>query len=175
MWILSIFSVPDWVYHTILSTGLLLTIVGFTLGMIPMIKQYSLPIKVFGILILSVGLYFEGRLAVKKEYEQSIAELKVKLAEAEAKSEKVNTKVITKVIREKQIVKEKGDSIVEYVDREVVKYNDKCPLPQSVITAHNAAAQNKKIDEVLTPNSVLKTDEHNRAAHPNIPMILPKK
>jgi hypothetical protein len=175
MWMLSIFSIPDWIYHFILGTGLLLTLVGFTLGFIPWIKQYLLPIKVFGILILSVGLYFEGRLAVKKELEQDIAELKVKLAEAEAKSEKVNTKIVTKVIREKEVVKEKGDSIIEYVDREVVKYNDKCPLPQSVIIAHDAAAQNKKIDEVLTPNSILKTDEHNRAAQSNNQLILPKK
>lgn len=175
MWIFSLFTIPDWFYHVVLILGLLLTLIGFTLDSFPFVKQYTLPIKVFGILILSIGLYYEGKLAVKKEYELQISELKLKLADAEVKSEKVNTKIVTKVIKEKQVVKEKGDAVIEFVDREVVKFNDKCSIPQSVVVAHNAAALNKDVDQILTSNSVLKTDEHNKAAQPNQSIILPKK
>lgn len=172
MWFISI---PDWVYHLILGIGIISTLAGFTLGMIPIIKKYALPLQIIGVIVLVSGVYFEGKLATEKEFEQKISDLKVKLAQAEAKSERVNTKIVTKIITQKEVIKEKGDSTIEYVDREIVKYDDKCFIPEQVIIAHNAAAQNKKIDEILTNNSVLKTDDHNRAAMPPDKMILPKK
>lgn len=171
MWFITI---PDWIYHTILGIGIISTLVGFTLGMIPIVKKYALPFQVIGILVLVAGVYFEGKLATEKEFEQKISDLKVKLAQAESKSERINTKIVTKIITQKEVIRQQGDKIIEYIDREVVKYDDKCTLPNSVIISHNAAAQNKKIDEVLTNNSILKTDDHNRAAQPP-KIILPKK
>ncbi|MFY8211335.1 MAG: hypothetical protein ACOVLB_01530 [Candidatus Nanopelagicus sp.] len=145
MFILSI--LPEWVFHAITIAGVLGTVVGFVLGMIPVIKTYIIPIRVISILLLSFGLFLEGGLADYKAWELRVKEVEAKLAEAELKSAKENTKIVTKVITKTQIVKTRGEDIVRYVDREIVKYDEKfakggiCEIPQEFIKAHNDAAE----------------------------------
>jgi hypothetical protein len=148
MWIISF--LPDWVVHAITIVGVLGTVVGFLLGMIPVIKTYILPIRVISILLLSAGLYLEGGLADYKVWEAKVKEVEAKLAEAELQSAKENTKIVTKVITKTQIVKTRGQDIVRYVDREIIKYDEKfakggiCEIPQEFIKAHNDAAESVK-------------------------------
>jgi hypothetical protein len=145
MFILSI--LPEWVFHAITIAGILGTVVGFVLGMIPVIKTYIIPIRVISILLLSFGLFLEGGLADYKAWELRVKEVEAKLAEAELKSAKENTKIVTKVITKTQIVKTRGQDIVRYVDREIVKYDEKfakggiCEIPKEFIKAHNDAAE----------------------------------
>jgi uncharacterized membrane protein len=145
MFILSI--LPEWVFHAITIAGVLGTIVGFVLGMIPVIKTYIIPIRVISILLLSFGLFLEGGLADYKVWEARVKEVEAKLAEAEVQSAKENTKIVTKVITKTQVVKTRGQDIVRYVDREIVKYDEKfakggiCEIPKEFIKAHNDAAE----------------------------------
>lgn len=145
MFILSI--LPEWVFHAITIAGVLGTVVGFVLGMIPVIKTYIIPIRVISILLLSFGLFLEGGLADYKVWEARVKEVEAKLAEAELKSAKENTKIVTKVITKTQIVRTRGEDIIRYVDREVIKYDEKfakggiCEIPQEFINAHNDAAE----------------------------------
>lgn len=145
MFILSI--LPEWVFHAITIAGVLGTIVGFVLGMIPVIKTYIIPIRVISLLLLSFGLYLEGGLADYKVWEARVKEVEAKLAQAEVQSAKENTKIVTKVITKTQIVKTRGQDIVRYVDREIVKYDEKfakggiCEIPKEFIKAHNDAAE----------------------------------
>jgi uncharacterized membrane protein len=145
MFILSI--LPEWVFHAITFMGVLGTVVGFVLGMIPVIKTYIIPIRIISLLLLSFGLYLEGGLADYKVWEAKVKEVEAKLAQAEVQSVKENTKIVTKVITKTQIVKTRGQDIVRYVDREVIKYDEKfakggiCEIPQEFIKAHNDAAE----------------------------------
>jgi hypothetical protein len=148
MWIFSV--LPDTVIHLILTVGIIGTVAGFLLGMVPLVKKYKLSIQVISLLILSFGLYLEGGLADNKIWEARVAEVKVKLAEAEAKSAKENVKIVERVVTKTQIVKERGADIIKYVDREVVKYDTKflpggiCEIPKEFIKAHNDAAEAPK-------------------------------
>jgi hypothetical protein len=45
-----------------------------------------------------------------------------------------------KIVKDTQVIHEKGKTITQYIDREIIKYDDKCNLPVEVIRAHNAAA-----------------------------------
>ena len=165
MWILS--YLPDFVTHVIFFLGVLGTVVGFLLGFIPGIKPYQLAIQVISLLVLSFGLYLEGGLAEQAVWQLKVKELEVKIAEGEVKSEKITTEVVTKILTKKQIIKEKGDEIVQYIDREIIKYNNTCPIPEEVIKSHNAAAKNDT--SILVP-----VELHNQLV--NSPMILtPKK
>lgn len=160
--------------HLILILGILGSLAGLVLSFIPTFKKYSLIILPLGILALLFGVYHEGKLANEKEWQARVSSLEEKLKDAEDKSNKTNTKIVTKLVTQQKIVKEKGDTVIEYVDREVAKHDKECSIPESAVIAHNTAAKNKSMDEVLTPNSQLKTDEHNKAANPT-KMILPKK
>ena len=170
MWILS--YLPEFVTHIIFFLGVLGTIVGFLLGFIPGIKPYQLAIQVISILILSFGLYLEGGLAEQAIWQARVKELEVKIAEGEVKSEKVTTEVVTKILTKKQIIKEKGNDIVQFIDREVVKYNNICTIPEVVITAHNAAAKNET--STLKNQIEVPTDLHNQLANPSM-LLAPKK
>ena len=167
MWALQ--YIPDNVIHLALVIGLAGILAGFVLGVIPLIGKYQLPIQIISIIVFAASLYLEGGIANEAKWKLKIAELEAKVAKAEAKSPVVNTQIVTKVLTKKQVIKQKGDDIITYVDREVVKYDATCPIPESVITAHNAAASSK---EFVTPKTVIDTAAHNDAAKP---MILPKK
>jgi hypothetical protein len=144
MWILTF--TPDWVFHLILTIGVVGTIASLVLGFIPFIKQYKIAIQVVSLLVLSLGLYLEGGLADYKEWEAKVKDLEAKIAVAEEKSKTVNTVVEEKIVEKTKVVKEKGKDIIKYVDRdviknqEVIKYVENCPIPQEIINVHNQAA-----------------------------------
>ena len=166
MWIL--YVLPEIAIHLILLVGILGVIAGFLLGFIPFVKQYKLLIQIVSILILTLGVYLEGGLADQKEWQLKVAELETKVKEAEAKSQETNVQVVEKIVKEKQVIREKGKTVTEYVDRVITKYDtkylpgEKCEIPQEVIKAHDAAASNKAIE--VTEKTAIPTDELNKAA-----------
>lgn len=148
MWILSF--LPEWAFHLMLGIGILGTVAGFVLGMIPFIKQYVIPVRIISLLILILAVYLEGGLADNKIWEARIKEMEVKVAEAEAKSAKENVKIVEKIVRKTQIVRIRGEDIIKYVEKEIVKYDEKfaaggqCELPKEFIKAINDAAEEPK-------------------------------
>ena len=148
MWILSF--MPEWAFHLMLGIGVLGTVAGFVLGMIPFIRQYVIPIRIISLLILILAVYLEGGLADNKIWEARVKEMEVKVAKAEAESAKENVKIVEKIVRKTQIVRIRGEDIVKYVEKEVVKYDEKfatggqCELPKEFIKAVNDAAEEPK-------------------------------
>jgi len=72
----------------------------------------------------------------------------------------VNVKIEEKIVERTQVVKEKGDTIVKYIDRykdrevlkevpgpervrveEVIKFVENCPIPKEMVDIHNQAAE----------------------------------
>ena len=149
MWILSI--LPNWVIHAFLFAGLLGTIAGFVLGMIPVIKQYIIPIRIISLVVLSISLFLEGGLSENQAWELRVKEMEAKVAKAEAISATENTKLLEKVVTKTQYVKGKTEYITRYLDREVVKnsevikFIEQCPaIPQAILKSHNEAATIRK-------------------------------
>ena len=144
MFILSI--LPDAAIHIIFGLGILGTIAGFVLGFIPFVKTYKLAIQVISLLVLVLGVYLEGGLADYKEWELKVKEMEAKIAQSETKSAEKNIEIQEKIVEKTKVVREKGNDIVKYVDREVVKkeevikYVENCPVPKDVIDTLNKAA-----------------------------------
>jgi hypothetical protein len=162
MWIISFF--PDFVTHVITFLGVLgVMAVSIPLiwNLIPGVALYRLPVQIISVMLLSFGLFLEGGISEKEVWEAKVSALEKKVSEAEAKSARVDTKIVTKLLTKKQVVKEKGDTITEYIEREVVKYDNTCQIPVEVIRSHNAAAMNDLL--LLVP-----TNAHNALAVPTI-------
>lgn len=138
---------PKWVIAALIVLGVGGLLAATIIGKVPFISKYNLPIKIVSLVLLVCGLYLQGALGYKEATAQAVAELKAKLAEAEAKSQKVNTEIVTKYLTQTEVVHEKGRTITEYIDREVVKHDQDCHLPKEVINAHNMAAD-VNVDEV---------------------------
>ena len=148
MWIISI--LPDWVFHVIFFAGMFGIIAGFLLGFVPVVKQYKLPIQIISILVFSFGMFMEGALSDSLAWQMRVKEVEAKLAKAEAESAKENTKIVTKIVTQKEYIKTRGKDINHYIDREIVKHDIKfapggvCEIPKEFIKAHNDAAQEPK-------------------------------
>lgn len=131
---------PSWLIIAFIVVGVLGLLAATFIGKVPFIKQYNLPIKIVSVLLLVFGVYLQGALAYKESTDVAVAKLEKKLAEAEAKSAQTNTEIVEKIVKDTEVVRVKGRTITEYVDREIIKYDNKCELPKEVIDAHNAAA-----------------------------------
>jgi 4-hydroxyphenylpyruvate dioxygenase-like putative hemolysin len=107
---------------------------------VPLIAQYNLPIKLVSLVLLVCGIYLQGASDYKAATAKSVSELQVRLAQAEARSAKTNTEIVERIVKDTRVIRQQGETIVQYVDREVVKYDNTCEVPSEVIRAHNAAA-----------------------------------
>lgn len=145
MWILHF--LPDavilWFCNILLLTGVVLTIAGFFVHRIPfpLLWQYQLPFKILGIALLVLGVYFRGGLAVETQWRERVAAMEEKLKAAEQQSAKENTRIETRVVKQTEYITRRGQDIVQYVDREVARYDATCAIPQPFIQAHNRAAE----------------------------------
>tara|TARA_R110000868_G_scaffold151451_1_gene375967 strand:+ start:702 stop:1163 length:462 start_codon:yes stop_codon:yes gene_type:complete len=145
MWIISF--LPNWVFHLLLTAGILGTIAGFVLGMIPLIQKYIFPIRIISILLLSFSLYIEGGLTNEESWQLKVKEVEAKLALQEVKSQAETVKIVEKVVTKTAYIKTKGQDIIKYLDKEVVKdnevirYVETCPaIPQVILKSVNEAA-----------------------------------
>jgi hypothetical protein len=152
MWLLHF--LPDalilWICNIVLLAGILLTVTAFFIKRIPIVNQYRIPAQVLGIALLVAGVYWRGGYAIEMEWRERVAEMEAKVAAAEAKSAEENVKIVTKTVTKTQIVRTRGEDIIKYVDREIVRYDEKfakggvCEIPQEFIKAHNNAAEAPK-------------------------------
>ena len=143
MWILHF--LPDSIIlafcNILLLAGIVLTVAGFFAHRIAFVSQYQLPFKIGGIALLVLGVYFRGGYAVEAEWRERVAAVEAQLKIAEEKSTEANRQIDTRVQKQVTSIRQRMTYVRQYVDREVVKYNDQCSIPQPFIDAHNRAAE----------------------------------
>jgi hypothetical protein len=148
MWILSV--LPETILHLIFWAGVLIIIAGFLIDLIPGVSKYKLAVQLLGILVAIFGAYLEGGLANEKIWQLRVKELEAANAKVETEVAKQDIKIVEKVVTETKVIKEKGDEIIRYVDREVVKYDTKfvkggeCELPDEFFKAYNNSLEGPK-------------------------------
>ncbi len=148
MWILSF--LPDWIFHAIVIVGFLAVILGTFLKTIPIINKYALLLKIVGYFVLALGIFLEGGIHTERIWQARVKEVEAKLAIAEQQSKEENVKIVNKVVTKTQIIRTRGNDIVKYIDREIIKYDTKfapgeqCEIPKEFIKAINEAAEAPK-------------------------------
>lgn len=133
-WILKIF--PEWFWWLTLITGLS----GYFLVYLVPLKSYQVPIKIVGVVLVAASIFVFGLEHADTRWQQAAQELQAKVQVAEAESKAVNAQVETKVVTRTQVVKQRGETVVRYIDREVVKIDESCKIPPEFVRAHNQAA-----------------------------------
>lgn len=134
MWLLSF--LPDWFFYATLTLGLL----GIILGrFVPV--MYRTAVQAVSILFFVFGVYMSGSIASNDAWQKKVDELKVKVAELEVKTAQENVKIVEKVVTKREYYRLKGEDIVKYVDREIIKYDESCKIPKEFVDAHNKAVQ----------------------------------
>jgi uncharacterized membrane protein len=148
MWILQ--WLPDWIFYGVFFVGLLGLIATYIMKFIPFVYVYRTPIQAVSILAIAIGTYMSGAISNEEAWQARVKEMEAKVAAAEVQSVKENIKIVEKVVIKTQIVRTRGQDIVKYVDREIVKYDTKfapggvCEIPKEFIKALNDAAEAPK-------------------------------
>ena len=99
---------------------------------------------------IAIGTFMSGAIYDNNAWEDRVKEMKAKVAAAEVQSKEENVKIVEKVVTKTQVIKTRGQDIVKYVDREIVKYDTKfapggeCEIPKEFIKAINDAAEAPK-------------------------------
>lgn len=149
MWILSFLPASFLleIINTMFGIGLIGTIIFLIFGSKISLNWSSAWLAVF-IGLLASSVYLKGGYSSELAWREKVNTLSAQIKEAEAKSEAATVIIEEKVVSQIKEVKIKGDKIVKYVDREVVKYDHSCVIPKEVVNAHNAAALNVPIEEL---------------------------
>lgn len=140
MWFIINF-IPDAWYklfvHSVFFIGLSLTIISTILRL----KLY----QIIGVVILIIGVFFEGSYATEMMWRAKVAEVQKKLDEANVKSKKENIKLQKKINAQSQLIKQKAKDNANLIKQNASKIDTDCKLNDTVIELHNAAASQSKV------------------------------
>ena len=139
MWILNF--LPDWIFHFILLAGIGGLIASYLMKFIPFVYMYKTPIQLVSVVAIVGSTFMLGAAWNDQAWRDRVTEMEQKVAAAEVKSVEENVKIVTKIVKKTEIVRTRGEDIVKYVDREVVKYNDRCEIPNEFVKVLNDAAE----------------------------------
>ena len=145
MWFLSF--IPDWILqwaiHGLVILGLVLTFIGSIVRFIPVIQPYALVGRQLGIVLLVIGVFFEGGYATEMSYRARIAEMQAKIKEAEVKSAKANEKLAAEVNKNKELIKEKVNRNAKDIEAKREAINAECKLSDDAWVLYNRAIEPK--------------------------------
>jgi hypothetical protein len=139
-WILGFF--PSWFWTTALIFGIIGLLTSWIFTRLP----YTSQVKVISILGIVVSVWALGAASNEEKWQTRIKELETQLAAAQAAAAVVTRGIEVKVVEKTKIIREKGKTQIEYIDRvvtqdrEVIKYVEKCPVPKAIVDEHNKAA-----------------------------------
>lgn len=148
MWLLS--WLPNWIFYGMFFAGLLGLLATYVMKFIPFVYVYRTPIQAVSVLAIAIGTYMSGAISNEETWRARVLEMEAKVAAAEAESQKETVKIVEKIVKKTEYIKTRGEDIVKYVEKEIIKYDTKflpggvCEIPKEFLKAHNDAAEAPK-------------------------------
>jgi hypothetical protein len=129
----------------VLSTLLTCFLLKHVIRLIPALSPHVKIAQIISVLLLLSGVYFKGGYSSEMAWRERVTEMEARVAAAEQQSQAANVVIDKKGTEKIRIIREKGEIIKQYVDREITKYDNTCVIPNEVVRAHNAAARNEDL------------------------------
>jgi hypothetical protein len=171
MWILHLLPDSLILFFTYCSigAGVLGLAASWFITFIPFLNIYRKWIQIASILLLVAGIYWYGGYSNEMLWRARVAEMEAKVAAAEAKSKETNKEIETKIVERTRVIREKGKTQIEYINRlvegktveivkdmsaeeraafeakqkELVDAIKNCPVPKIIVEEQNKAAAQK--------------------------------
>jgi len=140
LWILTF--IPDWIYQAILILGVAAIFAGYFLRFIPVVSAKRTPIIVAGVVLTTIGVWFNGHSTADAKWKNRVAELQVKVAESERLAAEATATVETVYVDRVKIVKEKEYIIQSQIRELSVDIDQNCRVSPRAVEILNSAAQN---------------------------------
>jgi hypothetical protein len=128
---------------------------------VPGLSAYKLPAQVIAILLLVVGVYFEGAISNQEKWEKKVAEAEAEVLQLQIESGRLNLQLSEKLAAYETVREGKKNVITKIIQNTVTHYDTQCKLSNSFVGVHNSASQ----DTVPTGPGV--TDENPSNAKPS--------
>ena len=129
----------------VLSTLLTCFLLKHVIRLIPALAPHIKIAQIISVLLLLSGVYFKGGYSSEMAWRERVTEMEARVAAAEQQSQAANVVIDKKGTEKIRIIREKGEIIKQYVDREITKYDNTCVIPNEVVRAHTAAARNEDL------------------------------
>jgi len=136
--------IPDLLVYGVFAASAIGLIVGTVFSKIPVVGSYASIVKIIAIPLLVISLWLLGYKHNDLIWQARVSELQEQIAAAEKESKQKNVEIQTKVVNKIQVVKERGETLIQYVDKEIIKYDDQCKIPQEFIVTINQASERVK-------------------------------
>lgn len=142
MWLLR-FLPDSFLYFVVLCTffsGIAAYTASRFISYLPMLLPYQQILRVGGVILMIIGIYFYGSYSTEMWWREKVKELEAKIAIAEEQSKTANAKIETKVVQKTKIIK---DLQIVYRDKIVevaAKIDSQCVIePESLSILNDAA------------------------------------
>ena len=66
---------PDWFWHAALIGSVVAILASWVLKAIPFVKTYGLPIRIIGVLVLLISVWYEGAMSNEQKWQNEIKDL----------------------------------------------------------------------------------------------------
>lgn len=109
-----------------------------------MLSRYVNVAQLVSAVLLAAGVYFEGGYAAEMQWRERVKEVEAKVAIAEQQAKDANAALDAKSEEKVKVIQGKQVIIKQFIDREVVKYDSKCVIPQEFVKALNDSAGQTK-------------------------------
>jgi len=150
-WLL--YLIPSWVPHLIVLLGVISLAVSFISSRIPLISNYKLPILVASVVILVIGIWFEGVIGGNMHWKEKVTELEAKIvvneenakiALAEERSKSSNAKIQYKYVDKVRVVQDVKIVVQEKIKEVATKIDSECRMTPDAIDLLNTSAKSTK-------------------------------
>jgi len=147
-----------WVINITLLIGLAATVLSFFLRFVPFLFPYATPIKLAGIILLVVGVWFRGGYDNEMAWREKVKEFQAKIEIAEQKSKEANVELDKKLSSSRSVIKDKVNANYKAIEDNRNSINAVCRVNDTAWMLYNRALENK-----LSGGSVTVDGEGTRA------------
>jgi hypothetical protein len=138
IWLLSF--LPNFIFHLIVIVAILGLLAATFFSFIPFVSTYTSPIKIVSIVMLVIGVWFEGGISNNDAWLAKVKEMELKVAKAEAQSAETNTKLAYEINVKNKIIKENSNANSKAITKYVT---DECKLSNAAVSLHNSSSKNE--------------------------------
>lgn len=144
---ISMYDIPESVYHSLIIIGSLGIVASFFVKFIPFIYRYLVPLQIFSILLLVIGIYYSGVTANEARWQTEVKKLKNNVLLAEERARNISSKIEYVFIDRVQQVKDVQVIVQERLRDISVSIDSQCKVTPEAIELVNSAARNVKPGE----------------------------
>lgn len=138
-WMLSL--LPNWFYHGVLIVGLLGLLASQFLKMIPFVNSYASAIRMTGIVLTVIGIWFNGSMSADAKWRQRVADLEAKIAQAEKQAAEANAKIEYVYVDRVKVVTETKYVVRDKISKNANDLNQMCVITPPAVEILNDAAR----------------------------------